>query len=117
MNLMPIPPNLFTSKTHHYFMTLLQADIAPSLTGLSEYGLAGIVIFALGFITHSFIKQQNARNDKLEAFVMNEMKGMNEEMIKVIQNNTSVMNDIKAEQRELREAIQSLQQEIKDISM
>jgi methyl-accepting chemotaxis protein len=47
---------------------------------------------------------------------MNEMKGMNEEMIKVIQNNTSVMNEIKDEQRELREAIQSLQQEIKDIS-
>lgn len=97
-------------------MLLLQADIAPSLTGLSEYGLAGIVILALGYLAHMFIKEQMVRQKELEGFVMTELKDMSGKMISVIENNTSVMNDIKEEQRELRDAIQSLQKEIKEIA-
>jgi len=97
-------------------MLLLQADIAPSLTGLSEYGLAGIVILALGYLAHMFIKEQMVRQKQLEAFVMNELKNMSGKMVTVIQNNTAALEEIRAEQRELREAIQSLQHEIKDIS-
>lgn len=96
---------------------LLQAETTTNaFNSLTDYGLAGIVILALGYLAHLFIKNQMRSTEQLQQFVMNELKEMNTKMVTVIQNNTNALEEIKAEQRELRDTLNALQQEIKQIS-
>ena len=83
-------------------MILLQDPTVGAFSILTNYGLPGICILALGIVCWKFISNMQAKQTKLEDFVMSELKEMNENMIKVIENNTNAMKEIKEEQEELR---------------
>lgn len=89
---------------------ILQADTTNfgPFSSLTDFGLAGIVILALGLLSYIFIKNMMTKQDKLESFVMNELKEMNEKMLTVVQNNTDALMDIKDEQVELKDSINRL---------
>lgn len=97
-------------------MTLLQAtyNIGP-FEQLTQYGLAGLLILALGWLCYKFITILLDKQAKLEEFVMTELKTMNSNMVKVIDNNTNALGDIKEEQQELRKSIDTLNDKIQSL--
>ncbi len=98
-------------------MILLQTpgySIGP-FEQLTQYGLAGLLILALGWLCYKFITTLMEKQEKLENFVMTELKDMNENMVKVIDNNTNALDNIRDEQKELRGSIDTLNTKIQSL--
>lgn len=100
----------------HLLTILLQAPATSVELGpfsqFLNYGLPGLCILALGFLSYTFIKQMQAKQTKLEDFVMGELKDMNEKMIGVVENNTNALKEIREEQQDLRNSIDKLNERI-----
>jgi uncharacterized protein HemX len=98
-------------------MILLQAGAASlgPYEGLTNFGIAGICILALGGLSWVFIKNMMAKQSKLEDFVINEMKAMNENMVKVVVNNNDALREIKEEIKDLKDTMNDFRIEIERI--
>lgn len=75
---------------------------------LADYGLSGLVILGLGILAWLFIRNMMQKQDKLENFVMTELKEMSNQMISVVENNTKAMDNIQEELKDFRKEIEQL---------
>lgn len=98
-------------------MTLLQVDstaLGP-FGALQQYGLSGLVILGLGFLSWLFIRNMMTKQEKLENFVTGELKEMSNQMISVVENNTTALTDIQKELNEFRKEIEHLNNKIQNL--